>query len=103
MLYQLNPTIPMRCSRGDGYAVAVIEYSQEHHILWVVALNPSGEVWCLANSEISLQIDGSVRHTPLPEQYAGSQGLSIVRPSNGRQVNGDRLIAGQSDGQQTGA
>ncbi|MGC8559968.1 MAG: hypothetical protein ACP5O1_04740 [Phycisphaerae bacterium] len=101
MFHQLNPTIHIRCSRGEGYAVAVIDYGQAHHLLWVVALNPSGEVWCLTNSEITLQINGSVGRTPSPEQYHGGQGLKIERPLNRRQLNGDRLITGGSNDART--
>ncbi len=55
MLTQLNPTIPMSCPKGDGHAIAVIDYSQEHHLLWVIAIDKTGEIWTCANPDVRLQ------------------------------------------------
>lgn len=50
MFTQLNPTLPLHVlERGDGYAVGVIDYGQEHNLIWVTVLNDSGEVWCAPN------------------------------------------------------
>jgi hypothetical protein len=47
---QLNPSIPVSViGKGDGYAFAVIDYGQEHNLIWVTALNDSGEIWCAPN------------------------------------------------------
>ena len=56
MLHQLNPTIPIiRCSDDmKGYAFMVIDYSQEHHLLFVCAMD-NGEIWTLNNKEIRVQ------------------------------------------------
>ena len=36
---QLNPAVPVRVEgKGQGYAFAVIDYGQEHNLIWVVAL-----------------------------------------------------------------
>lgn len=53
MLLQLNPTIPIvRVSdKMEGYAVVLIDYSQEHDLLWVCAMD-NGEIWTLSNKEI---------------------------------------------------
>jgi hypothetical protein len=40
--------------KGDGYAFAVIDYGQEHNLIWVTALNDSGEIWCAPNPEVRL-------------------------------------------------
>lgn len=55
MLTQLNPTIPLETSRGRGYALAVIDYGMEHNLLWVVALDEGGEIWCVPNAEVRAQ------------------------------------------------
>ena len=55
MLTQLNPSLPMDTPKGAGYAVAVIDYGLEHSLLWVVALNDTGEIWCVPNSEARMQ------------------------------------------------
>lgn len=55
-MLQLNPTIPIiRYSDAmKGYAFMVIDYSQEHHLLFVCAME-NGEIWTLNNTEIRIQ------------------------------------------------
>ena len=55
MFTQLDPMLPVETLRGSGYALGVIDYGQEHHLLWVVALGASGEIWCVANPEVRAQ------------------------------------------------
>lgn len=52
MFTQLNPMIPVDTPRGSGYAIGVIDYSQEHDLLWVVFLDESRECWTFSNPEI---------------------------------------------------
>jgi hypothetical protein len=56
MILQLNPTIPIiRISdKMNGYAFLIIDYSQEHHLLFVCAMD-NGEIWTLNNKEIRIQ------------------------------------------------
>jgi hypothetical protein len=60
-MLQLNPTIPIvRLSDGmNGYAFAMIDYSQEHYVLFVCGLN-NGEIWVLSNKDIRLQTNISL-------------------------------------------
>jgi hypothetical protein len=53
MMLQLNPMIPIiRVSDNmEGYAFLVIDYSQEHNLLFTCAMN-NGEIWTLPNQEI---------------------------------------------------
>jgi hypothetical protein len=55
MIVQLNPTIPIiRISdKMNGYAFLIIDYSQEHHLLFVCAMD-NGEIWTLNNKEIRI-------------------------------------------------
>lgn len=55
-MLQLNPTLPIvRISDGmTGYAFLVIDYSQEHDLLYVCAMN-NGEIWTLNNKAIRIQ------------------------------------------------
>ncbi len=53
-ILQLNPTIPMWTEKGVGYAIAIIDYSQEHSILWLIALNETGEIWAMPNEDVRL-------------------------------------------------
>lgn len=53
MFVQLNPTLPVEViDRGDGYAFAVIDYGQEHNLIWVTVINATGEIWCAPNPKV---------------------------------------------------
>jgi len=56
MMLQLNPMIPItRISDGmSGFAFLVIDYSQEHDLLFVCAMK-NGEIWTLSNRDIRMQ------------------------------------------------
>lgn len=56
MMLQLNPTMPIiRVSDGmKGYVFIVIDYSQEHDLLYVCAMD-NGEIWTLNNKTIRVQ------------------------------------------------
>lgn len=55
-ILQLNPMIPMHViGKGDGHAIAMIDYSQEHPIYWVVAITSTGEIWTVDNTEVRMQ------------------------------------------------
>ena len=56
MMLQLNPSIPIvRVSDGmKGYAFVLIDYSQEHDLFFVCAMN-DGEIWTLNNRDIRMQ------------------------------------------------
>lgn len=55
-MLQLNPTIPIiRISDGmKGYAFLVIDYSQEHNLLFACAMD-NGEIWTLVNKDLIMQ------------------------------------------------
>ncbi len=58
---QLNPPLPMHVSeKGNGLAVAVIDYGPEFDLLWVVALDDGGEIWCAPNPGVRLQASWSM-------------------------------------------
>lgn len=56
MIIQLNPMIPIfRVSDSmEGYVFLVIDYSQEHNLLFTCAMD-NGEIWTLNNLEIRIQ------------------------------------------------
>lgn len=55
MLTQLNPTIPVNViGKGDGFALAVIDYGQEHNLIWVTAITETGEIWCAPNPKVRM-------------------------------------------------
>jgi hypothetical protein len=54
MIQQLNPTIPLITPRGSGFAHLVIDYSQEHDLIWIVFLDESGECWSYGNKDVRI-------------------------------------------------
>jgi hypothetical protein len=60
-MLQLNPTIPInrRSDNMKGYAFAIIDYSQEHDLLFICAME-NGDIWCLNNKEIKMQLNMSL-------------------------------------------
>lgn len=55
-ILQLNPMLPVYVTgKGTGYAFALIDYSQEHHLVYVVAMDDTGEVWSVENPDIRVQ------------------------------------------------
>ena len=54
-MLQLNPTIPVWVDGKEGHAIGWMDYSQEHHLLWIVAFDDTGEVWAIPNPRVRLQ------------------------------------------------
>lgn len=55
MFTQLDPTIPVHVlEKGDGFALAVIDYGQEHNLIWVTAITETGEIWCAPNPMVRM-------------------------------------------------
>jgi hypothetical protein len=65
MIKQLNPTIPMWTEMGNGQAIMVIDYSIEHHLMWVVALDKDGSIWTLENPKVRIQFNPSIGRVPV--------------------------------------
>lgn len=50
MFTQLLNPLPVHIEgKGSGLAFAVIDYGLEHNLIWVTALDVSGEIWCAPN------------------------------------------------------
>lgn len=63
MLLQLNPSIPVVVTTKDnkpGEAIAWLDYSKEDHVIWGVAMQDTGEVWWVPNTDIRLQNNWSI-------------------------------------------
>jgi hypothetical protein len=63
MIHQLNPTIPLITPKGKGFAHLVLDYSQEHDLMWVVFLNSSGECWTFGNKDVKIDDNVSFGRT----------------------------------------
>ena len=56
MFTQLNPPLPVHVvDRGPGWAMAVIDYGQEHDLVWVTAMDDDGEIWCVPNPQVRMR------------------------------------------------
>ena len=60
-MLQLNPTIPIKriSDNMKGYAFIVIDYSQEHDLYFVCAMD-NGEIWTLSNRDIRMQSNQTI-------------------------------------------
>lgn len=54
-MIQLNPPLPLITPKGKAYAHFLIDYSQEHSLMWVCFIDSTGECWTFENSQIRLQ------------------------------------------------
>lgn len=56
MFTQLNPPMPLHVlGKGDGLAVGMIDYGPEHSLIWVTAIDGTGEMWCAPNAQVRMQ------------------------------------------------
>jgi hypothetical protein len=70
MILQLNPPIPLITPKRKGFAHLVIDYSQEHDLIWVVFLDDSGECWSYSNKEVKIVYNETLRRAKKNLQYS---------------------------------
>ena len=74
MFTQLDPPIPLHViDKGDGQAVGVIDYGAEHHLIWVTAIDATGEIWCASNPQVRMQGNWTMGRARSPTVSAKSQ------------------------------
>ena len=67
MMLQLNPQLVVVVKKKDsnkwikGYAFLVIDYSQDHDLLFAVSLNSTGEIWIVPNDEVRFENNWSMK------------------------------------------
>lgn len=72
---QLEPPIPVHVlDKGDGFAIGVIDYGQEHNLIWVTAINDSGEIWCAPNPRVRMQANWTMGRARAPAIPATPRG-----------------------------
>lgn len=54
-LLQLSPTLPLSTPKGAGQAWFLIDYGPEHHLIYVVAIDATGELWSFDNTQVRAQ------------------------------------------------
>ena len=77
MTIQLNPPIPLETSKGRGYAHFMIDYSQEHDLVWVVFLDETGECWTFRNSEVRIQNNFTLGRTAEPSKIVNRMAAAM--------------------------
>jgi len=72
MIIQLDPPLPLVTPKGKGYAHFLIDYSQEHHLMWVVFLDDGGECWTFENKAVIMDANATLGRvkTSLAESHA---------------------------------
>lgn len=55
MILQLDPPLPVLCPKGKGMALFLTDYGSEHHHIWTIALDATGELWSYQNPYVRLQ------------------------------------------------
>ena len=75
---QLTPPIPVFVvEKGKGSAFAVIDYGPEHNLVWVTAIDETGEIWCAPNPSVRLQSNWTMgRPKSVAERAAIAAGTS---------------------------
>jgi len=54
-MLQLHTPIPVDTPKGSGFAHFIIDYGQEHNLLFVCFLNDNGECWTFPAKDIRLE------------------------------------------------
>ena len=61
---QLDPPIPLEViDKGKGLAIGMIDYGPEHNLIWVTAIDDSGEIWCAPNPKVRMQQNWTMGRT----------------------------------------
>ena len=72
---QLDPPLPVHVlDKGAGFAFAVIDYGQEHDLIWVTAIDETGEIWCTPNPRVRLQANWTMGRKKSPDVIARESG-----------------------------
>jgi len=55
LILQLNPTMPVLTPKGPALVHFLIDYGEEHHLMWVCVQDETGEIWTWPNTQIRSQ------------------------------------------------
>ena len=83
MLLQLNPMIPVYSilHQMEGYAFLVINESQEHNLLFTVALD-NGEIWTLCNKDLRFCYNVSMERKNPNNDNNNARGIEQTLPTS---------------------
>ena len=84
MIIQLNPTLPMLTPKGPALAHFLIDYGEEHHLMWVCIQDDSGEIWTWPNTQVRSQTNPSFSRPKIPNTMSGfTNGSEVNAATNG--------------------
>ncbi|HEX7871883.1 MAG TPA: hypothetical protein VF475_03165 [Sphingobium sp.] len=79
---QLNPPMPIEVlDKGKGMAIGMIDYGPEHNLIWVTAIDATGEIWCAPNPKVRMQSNWTLGRPKSPDVDVRwpTEGLSAVK------------------------
>ena len=86
---QLNPPIPVQViGKGKGLAFGMIDYGPEHNLIWVSAIDETGEIWCAPNPAVRMQANWTLGR---PRPDLGEDVRSAGSCNNACEHEHDRL------------
>lgn len=93
---QLNPPMPVFIlGKGRGSALAVIDYGPEHNLIWVTAIDETGEIWCAPNPTVRMQANWTMGR---PKSTAELHAMTVPEPCSCGEEN-----AGPTDASSAGS
>jgi len=80
---QLDPPMPLYViDKGKGLAIGVIDYGPEHNLIWVTAIDATGEIWCAPNPMVRMQQNWTIGRpapvTPADQSCVGADEMTLV-------------------------
>jgi hypothetical protein len=76
MFTQLNPPIPLHVlGKGDGQAIGLIDYGSEHNLIWITAIDETGEIWCAPNPKVRMQQNWTMGRKEIPRVAAAGRSV----------------------------
>jgi hypothetical protein len=81
---QLDPPLPIHVlERGDGLAFGLIDYGPEHNLIWVTAIDATGEIWCAPNPKVRMQANWTMGRPRPQVREKFKPDLKAIEASNG--------------------
>lgn len=65
MILRLEPSIPVNVTSKNneyGRAIGWIDYSENHSLIWIVAMNDSREIWLVKNEDILMAVNWTMNY-----------------------------------------
>ena len=63
--------MPVLTPKGPALAHFLIDYGEEHHLMWVCVLDKTGEIWTFANPDIRGQVNQTFKRNHVTSTYDG--------------------------------